>query len=130
MRQRKRVLVVPTLGTSLDAPVAPRFGRSPRFAVIEVIAGRVAGARSVENPHAAEERHDHVPSFVAGLGANVVLAQGMGDPARQALEALGVDVVVGVEGTVVDVVRSWLEGRVKIPLPRHLPHAPGPEEIQ
>ncbi|MCE4624714.1 MAG: NifB/NifX family molybdenum-iron cluster-binding protein [Desulfurococcales archaeon] len=69
---------VPSEGDTLDSPVADRFGRAPKFIVVEVDTdtGEIVSYQAVDNP-----------GYTAGSGAGVKAAQKLGE--------LGVKVYAG-----------------------------------
>jgi len=102
-------VAVTATGQSLDVPVDPQFGRCPCFLLVdtddmshEFIDNRAsqlgggAGIRSAE--------------LVSRVGAQVVLTGRVGPNAQQALQAAGIEVIVGCTGTVLEAVERFKSG--------------------
>ena len=95
----------------LDGQVSAHFGRCP-FYVVAVVDGReVTDARVVQNPNASRHQPGAMPRFIQGLGADAILAGGMGPRAIDMFDAMGIEVATGASGRVSDVVTAFLEGR-------------------
>jgi predicted Fe-Mo cluster-binding NifX family protein len=97
----------------LDGPVDPRFGRAPYFIVVdaETMAWEsVENKQSLDLPQgagiqAAQNLLEHAPQ--------VVLTGNCGPKAFRVLAAGGVEICVGVKGTVREAVRAYLDGKYK-----------------
>ncbi|MEJ5376469.1 MAG: NifB/NifX family molybdenum-iron cluster-binding protein [bacterium] len=101
-----------------DAPVDPRFGRAPYFLIVD---SQTMAWKALENTMSLE-----LPQG-AGIQAaqnlirecpDVVLTGNCGPKAFKVLEARGIKVCVGVQGTAKEALQAFLEGRYK--------PAPGP----
>jgi ATP-binding protein involved in chromosome partitioning len=70
------------------------FGHSPQFAFFEVdpAGGGILGREDLAAP---EHQPGVLPRWLSAQGANVVIAGGMGGPARDLLLAQQVDVIMG-----------------------------------
>jgi predicted Fe-Mo cluster-binding NifX family protein len=104
-------IAVTTQGTGLSAEVDSRFGRAPRFLIVdtETMTSQVvqnnqsldllqgAGIQSAQNvlPHKPD----------------VVLTGNCGPKAFRVLQAAGIKVVVGVTGKIVDAVKDYMDGK-------------------
>lgn len=104
-------IVVTSQGPDLDSPMDYRFGRAPYFVVVdpdtmqyEAHPNPAAMAPGGAGPQAA--------SFIASLGANVVVTGEVGPNALPALQALGIRVVTGIGGTVREAVEAFKKGPV------------------
>lgn len=87
--------------------VCQHFGHCEQFALYDQEANRWS---MVDNP-------DHQPGFLPGflrkLGADVIIAGGMGARAQELFVDLGMEVVVGASGPVPEVVDQFLKGELK-----------------
>lgn len=99
--------------SDLDAPVDPRFGRAPYFLIVD---SESMAWKAIENSMSLE-----LPQG-AGIQAaqnllkecpDVVLTGNCGPKAFKVLEARGIPVCVGVQGTAREALRAYLEGRYK-----------------
>jgi len=91
--------------------VSGHFGKCEQFTVFEAEDSRVMGKMLLDT---SEHGHGNLPPFLASKGVETVIAGGMGDGARQKLEALGIGIVSGASGNVEAVVRQYLEGTLKV----------------
>jgi len=106
-------VVVSASGPDLDAQVDPRFGRCPYFVVIdsdtmkwEAFPNDSAGAMGGAGIQAAQN--------VANRGTDVVLTGNCGPNAFRTLEAGGVQVIVGVAGSVREAVQRFQKGELQV----------------
>jgi predicted Fe-Mo cluster-binding NifX family protein len=108
--QAKRLVVACDSNLGLHSPVSQHFGRCPNYAVVEADGAIIQTCRVVSNPHLTDHTPRVVPDFIAGLGADVVLAGGMGPRAIACFAEKGIEVATGVAGSVQAVVQSYLRG--------------------
>ncbi|MBP7127250.1 NifB/NifX family molybdenum-iron cluster-binding protein [Myxococcota bacterium] len=110
----------------LDSEICPHFGHAPAFALVEVEGDRIGTCSIVANPMAEQHQPGMLPRFVQSLGANVLLAGGMGPRAVDLLRHFGIEVATGAEGRVRDAVTAFLAGRLSGTSPcNHGHHAGG-----
>jgi len=105
-------VVVTASGADLDAPVDPRFGRCSFFVIVdtdtmafEAVKNQAAMAAGGAGVQAAQ--------LVANKGAQAVITGNIGPNAMAGLQAAGVKVYVGAEGTVRKSVELFKEGRLQ-----------------
>jgi len=92
----------------LDGEVSAHFGRCPFYTLVLTQDGFVRDATSVPNPHFEKHIPGVMPQFVQGMGADVILAGGMGPRAIQMFEACGIEAVTGAVGRVSKVLDAYL----------------------
>ncbi|MBL7177895.1 MAG: NifB/NifX family molybdenum-iron cluster-binding protein [Desulfobacteraceae bacterium] len=104
-------VAVTSQGDDLAVNVDPRFGRASKFLLIdtetmsfEVIENR----QSLDLPQGAGIQ---TAQNIAQHNPDVVLTGNCGPKAFKALQAAGVEVVVGVAGVIKDAVQAYVEGR-------------------
>ena len=107
-----RIAVPSTDDRGLDSYVSRHFGHTPYFTFIDVEDGEIKGVEAVPVPY-REHWPGALPGFVKSRGADVVLLYGAGRRALEYFQELGVRVIQGVDGRVGDVVKAFLEGRLK-----------------
>ena len=95
---------------STDRKVARNFGKAVEFLIMTVEEGKVLSAEVVPNPGREKVK---VPMFVAGLGVTHVIAGGIGNPAKGALEGEHVEVISGAEGPVETVLGRYFNGMLE-----------------
>ncbi|MBN1420615.1 MAG: NifB/NifX family molybdenum-iron cluster-binding protein [Planctomycetes bacterium] len=106
-------IAVTSEGPTLDSRVDPRFGRCAAFVVVDTETGAVEAADNAQNRNAAQGAGIQAAQTVSRLGADVLLTGHCGPKAFRTLQAAGVRVVVGAEGTVAEAVEAFKAGRLK-----------------
>lgn len=94
----------------LSSPVDPRFGRCAYFLFVD---SETMQFEAVENTNVAAASGAGIQSaqLVANQGANVLLTGSCGPNAFQTLQAAGVEVIVGVTGTIQEAVQQYKTGK-------------------
>ena len=102
-------IAVTTRGTDLDSEVDPRFGRCANFLVVdtesmdvELLENANAGVGGGAGIQAAQ--------LMAERDVDVVLTGNCGPNAFRTLQAAGIEVIVGVSGTVQDAIEQYKSG--------------------
>jgi predicted DNA-binding protein (UPF0251 family)/predicted Fe-Mo cluster-binding NifX family protein len=110
----KTIVLAANDDEGLDGEMAQHFGRCPYYVVV-----RVNGAHRVEqthieaNPHAHQHGPGEVPRFVHSLGADVIVAPGMGQKAIAWFDRLGVEVATGSREQVGATLQAYLDGAIR-----------------
>ena len=108
---RERLIVVATEDAcGFDGRVSAQLGRSPFFLMAEADGRMATVSKVVPNPYSGAHRPGAVPSFVCDLGADVIIAGGMGAGAIEIFHGFGIEVATGVTGTVATVLGAYLSG--------------------
>jgi predicted Fe-Mo cluster-binding NifX family protein len=97
----------------LDSVVSPHFGRCPYYVLVDVDGDNLGEVSEVDNPFYGNHQPGQVPGFIASLGANVMLAGGMGGRAIMFFEQYGIEGVTGAYGTVRQSLERYLGGQLK-----------------
>lgn len=104
-------ICVTAAGSTLEAMVDPRFGRTSQFIIVdpetmafETLPNIAASAMSGAGIQAAQT--------IAGKGVDVVITGNVGPNAFQALASAGIRIVVGASGTVREVVKRYMRGEL------------------
>lgn len=105
-----RIAVASDDNRGLEGAVSAHFGRCPAYTMAEVHGDEIVSHQVVANPHFEQHVPGAVPEFLAGIGANVVLAGGMGPRAISMFQNLGIEVATGVSGSVADALSAWISG--------------------
>ncbi|MGC9434772.1 MAG: NifB/NifX family molybdenum-iron cluster-binding protein [Methanomicrobiales archaeon] len=88
-----------------ESVVSPHFGHASGYEVVEIEDGTVTSREFVESP-------GHSPGVLPALlrdhGVSIVIAGGMGPKAIDAFCNFGIDVYVGVEGPIDQVIEDWI----------------------
>ncbi len=96
--------------TSDGNAVYPHFGYCPMFTIVEIEDGKASHRITLENP-------GHVPGFLPKYlqdkGVNLVVTGGMGQKAIRLFDQAGVEVIVGVSGSIDQVVEDLINGTLE-----------------
>ena len=87
--------------------VSAHFGRCPVFTLVDVENGKITNKKEVANPG---HQPGAIPQFLHEKGVNCIVAGGMGQRATMFFEEYGIQTIVGVSGTVDDVVGQLKKG--------------------
>jgi predicted Fe-Mo cluster-binding NifX family protein len=99
-------IAIPIAGGRLSA----HFGHCEHFDLVEVDLEKKAVLQKTSLP-APPHQPGLLPSWLAGKGAGIIIAGGMGMRAQQLFGAQGIQVVVGAPSdTSENIVRQYLEG--------------------
>lgn len=90
--------------------VSSHFDRCERYELVQVEDGRVVGRQGLPHPGHAPGR---LPPYLKQAGADCIVAGGIGRPATALFEQLDLGVIVGVTGSVDDVVKALAEGKLE-----------------
>ncbi len=104
-------IAVSASGKDLESQLDPRFGRCANFVIVET---DDMGFESIENESALLGGGAGISAAqsVVSKGAKAVLTGNCGPNAIQALSAAGIQVYVGLSGTVREVIESYKAGRL------------------
>jgi len=97
-------------GKSLDAPVDPMFGRARSFLIVD---RETEGVEVVENVPGAHGAGVQAAQMVADKGVGIVLTGSVGPNAFRGLSAAGIQVYVGIEGSVRDALAAYEAGQLE-----------------
>ncbi|SHK38050.1 NifB/NifX family molybdenum-iron cluster-binding protein [Tepidibacter formicigenes] len=90
--------------------VSGHFGHCEGFEVFDLENKTVVKREFIENPG---HRPGFLPRFLAEKGINLIIAGGMGETAQVLFRENGVDVIVGVMGSLDDVIDKFIKGELK-----------------
>jgi predicted Fe-Mo cluster-binding NifX family protein len=105
-------VAVTSTGESTDSDIEPRFGRAPMFVLFDTATGEyrmVDNAAGVEAAHGAGVR---AAETLSRLGIECLITGQLGPKASRALQAAGIKVIVGEEGTVGEAVDRLKVGEI------------------
>jgi predicted Fe-Mo cluster-binding NifX family protein len=94
----------------LDAQISPHFGRCPYFALVDTEGQEILAVETVTNPYYPNHEPGEVPAFIHTLGAEVMLAGGMGGRAVTFFRQYGIEPATGAAGTVRASLSRYLGG--------------------
>ena len=105
------LVAVTSQGNDLDSDVDPRFGRASRFLLIDTDKMYFEVIENGQNLDLPQGAGIQSAQNIAKYKPDVILTGNCGPKAFKVLEAAGIDIVVGVKGTVGDAVREYLDGQ-------------------
>lgn len=109
----KTIVLTASEDRGLDSAMSLHFGHCSHFVLVQVDRdNRVAGMEVRPNPYAERHEPGQIPQYVAALGADVVVAGGMGEKAIEWFRRSGVDVATGARGSVAETLDAYLAGAV------------------
>lgn len=97
----------------LEAQVSPHFGRCPYFTLVETEGQEVRAVETVANPYYPNHDPGEIPAFIHSLGAQVMLAGGMGGRAVAFFQQYGIEPATGAAGTVRESLTRYLGGELQ-----------------
>jgi len=90
--------------------VSAHFGRCPEFTIIEIEDGKLKGKKVIPNPG---HHPGFLPQFLHDQGVTCIIAGGMGYRAQGLFAEKGIETIVGISGTVDEVVKKILSGTLE-----------------
>lgn len=95
---------------TMDRSVAGHFGHCEKFTIFETEDGKIVSEESIPNPG---HRPGFLPNFLGDLGTEVIISGGMGGGAVDIFNSRNIEVIVGAQGDVVEIVESYLRGELQ-----------------
>jgi len=90
--------------------VSPHFGRCPSFTIVEIESNTVVKKEVLANPG---HHPGYLPEFFHQKGVNSIICGGIGQRAERILQQHGINMIVGIEGKIVDVIEKLVKGELK-----------------
>ena len=106
-------VAVSSTGEAMDSPIDPRFGRAARFILFDTDTGTLITADNSAGMQSAQGAGIQAAETVSGLGAECLITGHCGPKAFRALEAAGIQVYIGAEGTIAQAIEQLEEGRLR-----------------
>ena len=101
-----------TSGEGLEAAVDPRFGRAPRFLIVDTETQDFSLLDNQQNVQARQGAGVQASTAVIQAGAEAVVTGNCGPRAFEALTRAGLRVYTGVSGTIADALEALKAGEV------------------
>jgi len=109
-----KIAVATDDNNGFEALLSEHFGRCPFYMLVDVDKGEIKEVTAIESPfYGSHGEPGEVPAFIKKIGAQVIIAGGMGPKAIRFFEQYGIQVVTGVRGAVREVVQMYLDGKVE-----------------
>ena len=106
-------IAISTSGETLESPVDPRFGRAARFILYDSGTGQIEVVDNSPSLNAAQGAGIQAAEKISRLGAQWLITGHCGPKAFRTLKAAGIQIVLGVEGTVRQAIDQFKAGRLK-----------------
>jgi predicted Fe-Mo cluster-binding NifX family protein len=105
-------IAISSSGPDLNSQVDVRFGRALYILIVD---SDTMAYEAVENPNIAVARRAgmHTAQIITDKGVQAVLTGNIGPSACDALSATGIEMVMGVRGTVRSAVERYLQGQLQ-----------------
>jgi predicted Fe-Mo cluster-binding NifX family protein len=122
-------VAVSAMGTDLNAPIDPRFGRCAHFAIVDT---DTMAFETIPNPYITAGGGAGIQSaqLVANKGVQAVLTGNCGPNAFQTLSAAGVQVITGISGTIREAVDRYKSGEFQPTAQANVPEYFGRSGVQ
>jgi predicted Fe-Mo cluster-binding NifX family protein len=113
-------IAITSTGKDLDSQVDPRFGRCAYFLIVDI---DDMSFEAIDNASMALGGGAGIQAgqFVASRGASALLTGSVGPNASRTLNAAGLDVIVGVSGSIRDAVDKFKKGELKATTQANVP---------
>jgi len=90
--------------------VSGHFGRAPNFTIITIEDNKLIEKKVLQNPgHTVGS----IPKFISEQGAKCMITGGMGRRAQDFFSQYGIDIIMGVTGTIDNVIQKILDGTLE-----------------
>ena len=93
-----------------NGAVSAHFGRCPQFTVLNLEDGAVTETKVIDNPGHSP---GSLPALFKEMGAEKIIAGGMGMRAQQFFGQMGIEPIMGVSGSIADVTAALLDGSLE-----------------
>ncbi len=90
--------------------VSMHFGRCPSFTIVDIENGKVTNKSSLDNPG---HEPGAIPKFLNENCVNCLVAGGMGVRAQTFFQEFDIEVVIGADGTIDEVIEKLKEGKLE-----------------
>jgi len=106
-------IAVTAKGGTPESEVDPRFGRAAKFVLVDTETREVSAVDNDQGVNAPQGAGVQAADTVSRIGAELVITGHCGPKAFRALEAAGIQVVVGAEGTVTEAIDRYAAGELQ-----------------
>jgi len=97
----------------INGGIAGHFGNATHFVIAEIENNEIKSIKLLENPHAGEHVPGALPEFLKEAGADAVIVCGIGPMAIKYFNDYGIKLVMGVEGSVKDILEQYAAGKLE-----------------
>jgi len=90
--------------------LSSHFGRCPSFTIVELKDKKIISRDLIDSPGHSP---GILPDLFSKLKIDTVVASGMGMRARELLDEKNIDIILGADGSVDDIIKNVMEGTLK-----------------
>jgi len=90
--------------------VSAHFGRCPSFTIIEIEDKKIISKKIIDNPG---HHPGYLPQFLHEMGAEYIIAGGMGQNAQMLFDRNGIKTVMGITGKIEEVLDRICDGTIQ-----------------
>ncbi len=90
--------------------VSAHFGRCPSFTIVEIDNSKLINRQTIVNPG---HHPGFLPQFLHQRGVDYIIAGGMGRRAEGLFEQTGIQIIVGVSGSIDEVIDKIIKGTLE-----------------
>ncbi|MCK4352251.1 NifB/NifX family molybdenum-iron cluster-binding protein [candidate division WOR-3 bacterium] len=90
--------------------VSQHFGRCPSFTIVKIEDGNLVSKKTIDNPG---HHPGYLPQFLHNMGVNCIVAGGMGHRASGLFAEQGVEPIIGISGSIDEVIDKLVKGTLK-----------------
>jgi predicted Fe-Mo cluster-binding NifX family protein len=105
-------IAVSSKGNTLDSEVDPRFGRAGFFLLVDPETLEVQVIKNRQNLQLPQGAGIQAAQVVIEHGAKTVLTGNCGPKAFKVLQAAGVNVGIGISGTIKEAILQYKQGKI------------------
>jgi predicted Fe-Mo cluster-binding NifX family protein len=106
-------IAITAQGQDLQSAVDPRFGRAKWFLVVDTETGDCEAVDNKQNVNAAQGAGIQAAKIVASKQVEALITGHCGPNAFHTLNAAGIKIIVGAEGTVSEALEKYKNGELK-----------------
>ncbi len=89
--------------------VAQHFGRCPEYTLATIEKGKITSKETIKNPG---HKPGFLPKFLSEKNVNCIISGGMGQRAKSLFTEKEIDTLVGITGSVDEVLRDFSQGNL------------------
>ena len=98
----------------LEAVLSHHFGRCAYYVLVDIDDKEIKDVKAVQNPfYQSHGEPGQVPTFIQSLGAQVIIAGGMGPRAIGFFEQFGIQAITGASGMVEAAIKDYIGGQIQ-----------------
>lgn len=89
--------------------VAAHFGRCQKYIIFDILDNEIVSRQTLTNPG---HEPGFLPEYLHGFGVTCLITGGMGNKAKDLFNQKNIDLIVGVEGNIEEVVSDFLSKKL------------------